>query len=119
MKDRKKISELYLHNLALTYLKLWDLNPKLGDLQLMALASWMNHEEARATKMKRVLAKEEEKPLMIRAEQSNPMVVINTHNLIANDSNIAPRYLVVEEHEITHFEDMLRFLGDGTPYLTT
>lgn len=59
----------------------------------MPLASWMNHEEARATKMKKVMEREETEPLMIRAEQANPMVVINTHNLIANDHKLAPRYL--------------------------
>lgn len=44
LEDRANISELYLHNLALTYLNVWDPNPKLVDLQLMALASWMSHE---------------------------------------------------------------------------
>jgi len=102
----------YLHNLALTDLNVWDPNPKLGDLQLMALESWMNHEEARAIEMKKVMEKEEAKPLMIRAEQSNLMVVIITHILIANDPNLAPRYLVVQEQVVTHFEDMLIFLGD-------
>lgn len=51
--------EFYLHNLALTDLNVWDPNSKLGDLQLIALASWMNHEEARAAKMKRIMAREE------------------------------------------------------------
>lgn len=37
---------------------MWDPNPKLGDLQLMALASWMSHEEFRAKKVKRVLERE-------------------------------------------------------------
>ena len=78
----------------------------------MDLASWMNHEEARATEMKKIMAREETKPLMIRAEQSNPMVVINTHNLIANDSQLAPRYLVAQEKTITHSKDMFRLLGD-------
>jgi len=49
LEDRENISEFYLHNLSLTDLNVWDPNPKLGDLQLMALASWMNNEEARAT----------------------------------------------------------------------
>lgn len=78
----------------------------------MDLASWMNHEEARATKMKRILAREQTKPLMIRAEQSNPMPVISTHNLIANDPQLAPRYFAAQEKAITHVEDMFRFLGD-------
>jgi len=38
LEDREKIFEFYLHNLALTYLNVWDPNPKLGDLQLMTLA---------------------------------------------------------------------------------
>jgi len=37
--------EFYLHNMALTYMNAWDPNFKLGDLQLMSLASWMNHED--------------------------------------------------------------------------
>jgi len=49
LQDREKLSKFYLHNLALEDLNVWDPNPKLGDLKLMALASWMNHEEERAT----------------------------------------------------------------------
>ena len=55
LEERAKTSEFYLHNLALTYLNVWDPNPKLGDLQLMALASWMSHEKARAKEVKRAL----------------------------------------------------------------
>jgi len=43
--------EFYLQNMALTDLNVWDPNVELGDLQLMALVSWMNHEESRATEM--------------------------------------------------------------------
>ena len=50
LEDKAKIYEFYLHSLALTDLNVWDPNPKLGDLQLMALASWMSHEEARTKK---------------------------------------------------------------------
>jgi len=72
----------------------------------------MNHEEARTIELKKVMEREETEPLMIRAEQSNPMVVINTDNLIANDPKLAPRYLVAREQVITQFEDMFRLLGD-------
>jgi len=34
---------------------------------------------------------------MITDEKSNPMVVNNTHNLIANDPNLAPRYIAAHE----------------------
>ena len=85
LEDRAKMSKFYLHNLPLIDLNVWDPNSKPGDLQLMALESWMNHEEASSAEMKKVMAREETKPLMRRAAQSNPMVVINTHNLIVND----------------------------------
>jgi len=55
--DKENMAELYLHNMALTNLNVWDPNAKLGDLQLMAMASWMNHEELRASEMKRMLIK--------------------------------------------------------------
>ena len=42
------------------------------------------------------------------------MVVITTHNLIANDPKLAPRYLAAQEQAITHFEDMFRLLGDDS-----
>lgn len=61
----QRFFEFYLHNLSLTYLNVWHPNLKLEDLQLMAMASWMSHEEAKATKIKRVLAREEEEPLFI------------------------------------------------------
>lgn len=80
----------------------------------MALASWMNHEEERATQMKKIMEKEEIETLMIRDEQYNPMNVISTHDLIANDPKIAPRYLVAQELKVTHFEDMFIFLGENS-----
>ena len=46
--DKARIAEFYLHNMALTDMNAWDPNARLGDLQLMAMASWMNHEELRA-----------------------------------------------------------------------
>jgi len=43
--------------------------------------------------MKILLIKEKNEPLMIRAKPSDPMALINTHNLLANDPQIAPKYL--------------------------
>ena len=51
---------------------------------------------------------------MIIVEQSNPMVVMNTHNIIVNDLKLAPRYLVAQEQIVTHFQDMSRLLGDDS-----
>ena len=108
------MSKFYFHNMALTDMNVWDSNAKLGDLQLMALASWMNHEEARVAEMKKVLAREQTKPLMIRVGQPNPNALISTHNLITNDPQVTPRYPSTQEKTITHFEDMFRLLGDDS-----
>lgn len=40
---------------------------------------------------------------MIRAKQYNPMVVISTQNLIANDPKLAPRYLAAQEQVVPYF----------------
>ena len=42
------------------------------------------------------------------------MALISTHNLIANDPRLAPRYLAAQEQAISHFEDMFRLLGDDS-----
>ena len=62
------MAEFYLHNIALINMNVWDPNTKLGDLQLMALASWMNLEESRVAEMKRILAREQNESIFIRVE---------------------------------------------------
>ena len=79
------MAEFYLHNMALTVMNVWDPNARLGDLQLMAMASWMNHEELRAAEIRRFMIKEQNEPLMIKAKPSNPMALIRTHNLLAHN----------------------------------
>ena len=49
VEDKAKITQFYLHNMALIDMNLWDPNARLGDLQRMAMASWMSHEEKRET----------------------------------------------------------------------
>ena len=44
--------------MALTDMNVWDPNAKLGYLQLMAMASWMNHEELRAAEIRKLMIKE-------------------------------------------------------------
>ena len=68
LEDRTKMSKFYLRNVALIDMNVWDPNAKLGDLHLMALASWMNHGELKATEMKKILAREQTEPFMIRVE---------------------------------------------------
>ena len=50
--------EFYMHNLVLTYLNIWDPNPIMGDIQLMALGSWMVNEDTRAQEERRVMRRE-------------------------------------------------------------
>lgn len=52
---------------------LWDPNATLGDVQLMAMASWLNHEEKMAVEIRNIMNKELSEPLMIRA--NNPQVL--------------------------------------------
>jgi len=85
LEDKGKMVEFYLHNMALTNMNVWDPNAKLGDLQLMAMASWMNHEELREVEIKRSMIKEQNEPLMIRSNPSDPMALIRTHNLLSKD----------------------------------
>ena len=47
MIDKAKMVEFYIDNLVLIDLNIWDPNPRMGDMQLMALASWMVNEETR------------------------------------------------------------------------
>ena len=53
--DKAKVSEFYLHNLALPNVNSWDPNIVVGDMQLMAFDSWLNHEEKRAAEVKEVM----------------------------------------------------------------
>lgn len=106
------MAKFYLHNMALIDMNVWDPIAKLGDLQLMALESWTNHELSRAVEMKIILSREHNEPLFIRVEQSNPMALIDTHNIIATNPQLAPIYLTTQEQVISHLEDMFRLLGE-------
>jgi len=57
-KDKAKMVEFYLHNMALIDMNVWDPNANIGALQLMAMASSMNHEELRAAETKWLMIKE-------------------------------------------------------------
>jgi len=51
LEEKAKLSEFYLHNLALPNMNSWDPNVVVGDVQLMAMASWLNHGEKRAVEV--------------------------------------------------------------------
>jgi len=40
----------------------WDWNSRLGYMQLMALSSWLIHEETRVEELKRAIEKKKRKP---------------------------------------------------------
>jgi len=91
--DKAKLVEFYLHNMALIDMNLWDPNAVLGDLQLMAMASWMIHEEKKAAKIQKMMEKELNEPMMIRAEPVDPMALISSHqHLVANPKSV-PKYI--------------------------
>jgi len=47
--------------------------------------------------VKRIVEKKEKKPLYIKVEKINSSVVISDHNIISNDSQLAPIYLATQE----------------------
>lgn len=57
------------------------------------------------------MEKEEKDPLYIRAELVSAKAIIDNHNLISSDLELAPRYMEMKEKFILHFEDTFRMLG--------
>ena len=74
-------------------MNLWDPNAALGDVQLMAMASWLNNEEKRAAKIQNIMDRELSEPLMIRAELEDPSAFIYAHQHLANDPQVLPDYI--------------------------
>jgi len=112
--DKAKLTEFYLQNMALTDMNLWDPNVALGDLHLMAMASWMNHEEKRAMKIQKIMAKKLSEPLIIRAKPVEPLALIYAHRHLATIPQVLPDYIDKQAHAIAHFEDMERLFGDDS-----
>jgi len=57
--------------MVLIDMNVWDPNARLGDLKLMAIASWMKHEDLRATEVKRLI-REKNEPLLIKLSHQIP-----------------------------------------------
>ena len=93
VEGKEKITNFYLHNMALTNMNLWDPNVVLGDLQPMAMASWMTHEEKRAVENQKMMEKELNEPLMIQAELEDPMALISSHQHLAANPQSVPKYM--------------------------
>jgi len=72
----------------------------------MAMVSWMSHEEKRATKIKKLMAKERNEPLMIQAEPTDPMALISAHQCLVDNPQSVPKYINEQAQAIAHLEDM-------------
>ena len=117
--DKAKLSKFYLHNLALPNITPWDPNTAVGDMQLMAMTFWLNHEEKRATEVKSVMDRELHEPLLIRAEPRDPTSLIFAHQRLATNSQTLLEYMDRQAQAIAHFEDMERLLGDNCVHACT
>ena len=82
-------------------------------MKLMAFASWLNHEDQRATEAKSVMNRELKKPLFIRAEPEDPVALISAHQHLSTDPTASLRYMDQQAQAIAHFEDMERLLGEN------
>lgn len=78
---------------------------------MMTLASWLAHEETRDEEVNKVMAKDEKDPLYIRVELLIPTTVINNHNLISSNFDLAPKCITNQEQTILHFVDTFAMLG--------
>lgn len=82
-----------MHNFALPNMNAWDPNTVIGDVQLMAMASWMSHEEKRVAEVRSIIGRELSEPLMIRVELDDPSTVISAHQYLANSPQDLPEYI--------------------------
>ena len=110
--DKEKLEEFYLHNMVLTNINLWDPNTTLGDLLLMAMASWMSHEEKRVVEIQKMMTKELSELLMIRGEPTGPLALIYAHQRLAANPQVVPDYVDKQAQAIAHFVDMERLFRD-------
>lgn len=83
----------------------------MGDVQLMTLAYSFIYEKAMFEEEKRVMSKETNKPLWVRAELRAPHLVIRNLNITFMDPKLAEIYIAKQEQVIHHFEGMFILLG--------
>jgi len=100
-------------------MNLYDPNTALGDLQLMAIAFWLSHEEKRVVEIQKIMARELSEPLMIREEPEDPSTLIYSHRHLADNPHIAPDYVERLAQATAHFEDMERLFGDNCIHACT
>jgi len=59
-----------------------------------------------------MMTKELSEPLMIRAEPTEPLALIYTHQHLVAKPQVVPDYVDKQAHAIAHFEDMERLFSD-------
>ena len=79
----------------------------------MAMAYWLSHEEKRAVEIQKIMTRELNEPLMIRAEPEDPSTLIYSHWYLVDNPHIMPEYVERQDQAIAHFEDMERWFGDN------
>ena len=82
-----------MHNLVLTNLDIWDPNPTMGDMQLMALVSWMVNEDNRSKEIWKVMGRRNREPLHIKPELFSTREVILNRQEIERDPTLVESYL--------------------------
>jgi hypothetical protein len=111
-RKRARMCEFYLHNIILPHPYKWNPNPYVGDVQMMAFASWLRHEEMREEELKKYKEDEFQTPLWIRVEAARPGDVITSHHNLSLDKEIAPIWTTKQREEMAHLDDSLRLLGE-------
>ena len=82
-----------MHNFTLPNMNAWNPNTVIGDVQLMSMASWMNHEEKRVEKVCNLIGRDLSEPLMIIAKPDNPSAMISAHQHLDNSPQDLPKYI--------------------------
>ena len=85
----------------------------------MAMASWLSHEEKREVEIQKIMARELNESLMIRAEPEDPSNLIYSHRYLVDNSHIAPDHVERQAQAIAYLEDMERLFGDNCIHACT
>lgn len=92
-------------------MNIWEPNKRMEDVKLLALASWLTHEEAKNYEIKRVMYREVNEPLWIIIELRGTHLVTSNHNIIFKDPGLVETYMEKQKHEILHFVDTFKLLA--------
>ena len=79
--------------MALPDMNLWDPNVALEDIQLMAMASWLSHEEKRAIEIQKFMTKVLSEPLLITTELEDLSALIYAHQHLARNPQVLLDYV--------------------------